>query len=49
MICFFDTSALVKLFHEEMGSAAVESLILDEQNEIWALELVRLEFYSSIC
>jgi len=49
MICFFDTSALVKLFHEEKGSAAVESIIMDGQNEIWVLELVRLEFFSSIC
>jgi len=34
MICFFDTSALVKLFHIEEGSDAVESIIQDRENEI---------------
>jgi len=38
MICFFDTSALVKLFHIEKGSDAVESIISNHENQIWALE-----------
>lgn len=45
---FFDTSALVKLFHEEIGSDVVEKLINDQSNEIWISELVRLEFLSSV-
>jgi predicted nucleic acid-binding protein len=48
MICFFDTSALVKLFHIEKGSDTVEAIISNHENEIWVLELVRLEFFSSI-
>ncbi len=32
MILFFDTSALVKLFHEEQGTNVVVSLISDRNN-----------------
>jgi predicted nucleic acid-binding protein len=46
--CFLDTSALVKLFHEEPGSDIVEKLVVDENNDIWVCELVRLEFLSSV-
>ena len=35
MICFFDTSALAKLFMEEEGTSFVESLVNDDNNEIW--------------
>ncbi len=45
---FFDTSALVKLFHEETGSDIVEDLVNDQNNEIWVSELIRLEFLSSV-
>ncbi len=45
---FFDTSALVKLFHEETGSDVVEDLVNDQNNEIWVSELIRLEFLSSV-
>ena len=45
---FFDTSAMVKLFHEEKGSDAVESIVAKHENQIWALELVRLELFSAI-
>ena len=48
MNLFFDTSALVKFFHEEEGSEAVTKLITSEENEIWILELVRLEFMSAL-
>jgi len=37
MNLFFDTSALVKFFHEE-GTEAVTDLILDRNNEVWILE-----------
>ncbi len=46
MNLFFDTSALVKLFHEEKGSEAVTNLITSQNNEIWISELVRIEFFS---
>jgi len=45
---FLDTSALVKLFHEEQGSDVVERLVTQPDNEIWLCELVRLEFLSSV-
>ncbi|KPA12057.1 protein containing PilT protein, partial [Candidatus Magnetomorum sp. HK-1] len=48
MILFFDTSALVKFFYEEKGSDIVTDLITSKQNEIWLLELVRIEFYCAL-
>jgi len=48
MNLFFDTSALVKLFHEEEGSETVESLVSSPTNRFWVLDLVRLEFLSAI-
>ncbi|MBU0734415.1 MAG: type II toxin-antitoxin system VapC family toxin [Proteobacteria bacterium] len=48
MNLFLDTSALVKFFHEEEGTEAVTDLILDLNNEIWILELARLEFLSAV-
>ena len=35
MILFFDTSALIKFFHEEEGTEKVTGLIHNEDNEIW--------------
>lgn len=48
MNLFFDTSALVKFFHEEEGTGAVSGLILDLNNDVWILELARLEFLSAV-
>jgi predicted nucleic acid-binding protein len=48
MNLFFDTSALVKLFHEEVGSEAVAEMVCSPDNQIWVLELVRLEFLSAV-
>ncbi len=48
MNLFFDTSALVKFFHEEEGTERVTNLILDRNNQIWILELAKLEFKSSV-
>ncbi len=48
MKLFFDTSALVKFFYEEEGSDIVTDLITSKQNEIWLLELVRIEFYCAL-
>ena len=44
MNLFFDTSALVKFFHDENGTQHVTSLITDSQNSIWILEIADLEF-----
>jgi predicted nucleic acid-binding protein len=48
MKLFFDTSALVKYFHEEEGSTEVTALIASLENEIWISELVRIEFLSAL-
>ncbi len=48
MNLFFDTSALVKFFHEEEGTDIVTKLILDQNNKVWISELGRLEFISAV-
>ena len=48
MKLFFDTSALVKFFHEETGTDGVTSWINNPDNEIWVLDLARLEFASAL-
>ena len=35
MNLFFDTSALVKFFHEEERTDIITDLILEQNNEIW--------------
>jgi predicted nucleic acid-binding protein len=45
---FFDTSALVKLFHIEAGSDAVAAMVLEKANQVWVLDLVRGEFASAM-
>ncbi|MBM3239655.1 type II toxin-antitoxin system VapC family toxin [Candidatus Poribacteria bacterium] len=46
MNLFFDTSALVKFFHEEIGTELVTQLINNPQNEVWISELTIVEFLS---
>lgn len=48
MNLFFDTSAIVKLFHEEEGSEEVTKLITLQENDIWISELVKIEFFSAV-
>ena len=48
MNCFFDTSALAKLFQKEEGSNFVEEIINAPENEIWILDLTRIELLSSV-
>ncbi len=48
MNVFLDTSALVKFFHEETGTETVSNIILDPDNDVWILELARLEFLSAV-
>ena len=45
---FFDTSALVKFYHEEEGTETVTALILNMGTEIFISELARLEFVSAL-
>jgi predicted nucleic acid-binding protein len=46
MNLFFDTSALVKFFHEETGTELVTQLINNPQNEVWISELTIVAFLS---
>ncbi len=48
MNLFFDTSALVKFFHQEEGSEVVTKLITSQENEIWILEIGQIEFFSAL-
>ncbi|WP_020393853.1 type II toxin-antitoxin system VapC family toxin [Thiolinea disciformis] len=48
MNLFFDTSALVKFFHQEMGSEQVIALIEKPENDIWVSDLARIEFNSAL-
>lgn len=48
MKLFFDTSALVKLFHKEPGTDEVTKWIQATENEVWIFALARLEFFSAI-
>ncbi len=45
---FFDTSALVKFFHVEIGSEIVTQIMEHPASEIWMSELARLEFTSAL-
>ncbi len=48
MKVYFDTSALVKYFHEEEGTIEVTELIADPENDIIISELSKIEFFSAI-
>lgn len=48
MKLFFDTSALVKYFHNEKGSKQVIELIENIDNDIWVSDLARVEFVSAL-
>lgn len=48
MNLYFDTSALVKYFHDEYGSDIIINLVDSGENDIWVLDLSRVEFYSAI-
>ncbi len=45
---FFDTSAFVKFFRDEIGTEKISEIILDKSNDIWIMELAKLEFYSAL-
>lgn len=48
MKVFFDTSALVKYFHEEEGTDIVTPLIENMDNDVWISELAFVEFVSAL-
>ncbi len=48
MKLFFDTSALVKYFHNEEGSKQIIELIENPDNEIWVSNLAKVEFVSAL-
>ena len=45
--CFFDTSALVKYYHEEFGEKAVAALIGNSENSIFISRLAVIEWHSA--
>lgn len=48
MKVFFDTSALVKYFHEEEGTDIVTPLIENIDHDVWISELAFVEFVSAL-
>jgi predicted nucleic acid-binding protein len=48
MKLFFDTSALIKLFHREIGTDFVMQIVNDTQNRVWISELTIIEFFNAI-
>ena len=48
MKLFFDTSALVKLFHREIGTDFVIQIVNDTQNKVWISELIIIEFFNAM-
>ncbi|MBI3960192.1 MAG: type II toxin-antitoxin system VapC family toxin [Chloroflexi bacterium] len=48
MNLFFDSSALVKLFHREIGTERLQQLLLDAGTSPHVSELARLEFYTTL-
>ncbi len=45
---FFDTSALFKLFVDELNASQVQAIYADSNNDIWVSNLTRPEFYSTV-
>ena len=45
---FCDTSALVKLYHQEVGTERMEELFQQEENVLLISELAIIEFYSTL-
>ena len=45
---FYDTSGLIKLYHQEVGTEWVERIFNDKNNTIIISELSTVEFYSTL-
>ena len=48
MIYFIDTSALVKIFSNESGSAKVKEFVINPKAECWISDLAFVELYSAL-
>lgn len=48
MNLFFDSSAVIKLFHRERGTERLRQLLMNSANQPHVSELARLEFYSTL-
>jgi uncharacterized protein len=48
MTFFLDTSALIKLYHQEVGTERVEEIFEQTENTLVISELAVVEFYSSL-
>jgi predicted nucleic acid-binding protein len=48
MNLYFDTSALVKLFHVENGTQKVTELVEDLDNKVYLSELAKIEFHCAL-
>jgi len=45
---YLDTSALVKLYHQEVGTERMEDLFRQEENVLVISELAIIEFYATL-
>ena len=45
---FYDTSALLKIYHKEAGTEEAEEYYLDTEKQIYISEVSRIEFISSL-
>lgn len=45
---YFDTSALVKLYHDELNTSVVEGIFSNEENQIFISEIACIELYSAL-
>lgn len=48
MAYFYDTSALLKIYHKEAGTEVAEKYYLDLEKQIYISEVSRIEFNSSL-
>lgn len=48
MNLFFDTSALVKIFHDEKCSQDIRNIYNDDNNTSYILDVAQIEYYSAL-
>jgi len=48
MNLFFDTSALVKIFHDEAGSIEIRNIYIDGKKYLYILDIAQIEYYSAL-
>ncbi len=46
---FFDTSALVKIYHREIGTEMVEDIYENTNNKLFISQLSKVEYISALC